>query len=582
MISNADLIELNSKFYKPFYDEKENIIVWKYTILDRDDKRFIEIPEKYMNIFFELCDRRQAQLTNMLRYQYADRYIHLSKNQLSLDKIKDVSDQSGSWLGQNETDVLYYNPMGLWVSCGPAWLDWFGPGCHDWIIKATYVYDIVIDKKNVLNIDNMIGFRNFTKKYRNQNATSIQEMIDWDSLKKDYDGLIICPYLGEKIWKRKDPSLFGINKETVDYIETALDTMVFEIDAFIYEWYRHWETATGVIWRPGGIKSINLLEETHWHEIFMEELRALLVEPQTFPIKENITQNKRVAKSDNVQPSKLKILTYNVSWQSTSGTQHGWPLCNNDTDETNERHFSKCVTHIVNIIDSNGPYDFVCLQEITNFDFIIKKSKTLPLMKYSMHKSGPEQIVTFWDKKFHLVENYNGEFKPGRPYQITIFKENICLINLHLPHSNKIMLKKYLEHMFQSVNPNLKNYRFVMAGDFNYVLNDPNPKIGFLPTMSLVNTKFYISPTQIQTCCVPPFNTYKLQFDHVVDSFDVPMLVSSPTVNYPASDHLPILAILNDVTDVKDVTMDRIYHAKYKKYKKKYLKLNNNQHGNSY
>jgi hypothetical protein len=30
---------------------------------------------------------------------------------------------------------------------------------------------------------------------------------------------------------------------------------------FYLEWYRHWETSSGVIWRKNGIKEINLIKQ---------------------------------------------------------------------------------------------------------------------------------------------------------------------------------------------------------------------------------------------------------------------------------------------------------------------------------
>ena len=96
---------------------------------------------------------------------------------------------------------------------------------------------------------------------------------------------------------------------------------------------------------------------------------------------------------------------------------------------------------MIDVIDNNGPYDFICLQEVSNSDEIIKESKILSSMNYNIHQSDSEQIGTFWNKKYHLVKNRNSEFRPGRPYQVLIFEENICLINLHMPHVNKIFFK---------------------------------------------------------------------------------------------------------------------------------------------
>lgn len=563
-MENSDLEELNQKFLREFYDKETNTIVQKYTILVENDDRYVQIPDDMMDEKYFLCNKRYQELSVLIKNKYPDKYIHISQYFLTMDNIKDMSGESASW----GSSAIYYNPQGIWLSCGSAWLDWFEGYCNQWL-KLPYVYEIDINKNTVLKINNIFQFRDFAKKYRNPDATSLEKMIDWSLVKEDYDGLIICPYLGSKIWKVSNPTTFGINKNTIDYIETALDTKVFEVDAFIYEWYRHWETATGVIWRPSGIKSITLIDENHWYEEFLNKLRETLMDGkkwQPSPIASRIATKKK---------SGIKILTYNVSWQSTSGKQSGWALCNNAIDETNDRHFTKCIQNMVKFIDDNGPYDFVCLQEITNLDIFIKESTVLPKMSYDAHKSGPEEIVTFWDAKYHLSETKNGEFKPGRPYQILIFQEKICLINIHLPHTNKFRIKQNLGLMFDDLDTQLEGYRFIIAGDFNYAINHGDKRIGFLPKLHIHNTSFYIDPSYILTCCVPPFEKLKLQFDHVIDSFAMPGSINSPSMGYPASDHLPIIAILARKKEIPDANMGRVYHYKYKKYKKKFLKMVN-------
>lgn len=567
MAYNQELMKLDDKYYKPYFDINENNIFWKYSILIEDSHRFIEIPQKLYMDFLNSCKMRKMQLTDMIMYQYPNKYIHFSPTPLFVDKIEDVSKQNESWLGKDNDKNIYHNPIGLWISCSSAWLDWLGFGCNAWLKKTIYTYEVAINKDTVLRINNLLQFKKFAKKYQKQELTSIREMIDWPSVKNDYDGLIICPYLGEKIWKMKDPSSFYINDQTIDYIETALDAKAFDIDAFAYEWYRHWETDTGVIWRSSGIKSLTLIDENHWYEEFIKELRELLLKNQVN------SQPSRAQKEANEK--KIIIFTYNVSWQSTSGEKSKWPLCNN-TDESNDRYFGICIQNIINVIDDNGPYDFICLQETTNINKIIEKSKILSSMDYKDHKSGPEQIVTFWNKKYKLINKIYGQFVLGRPYQFLFFDNNFCVINLHLPHLHKYSVLEYIKCIFKNINPDLRKYRFIMAGDFNYVLNNPDPKIGFLPSIKIDNIVFNISPEYIGTCCIPPFDEYKLQFDHVLDTFDIPIKTISPTVSSPASDHLPLIAVLNNSSVSTIAGESRIFNKKYIKYKKKYVRLKNN------
>jgi len=79
----------------------------------------------------------------------------------------------------------------------------------------------------------------------------------------------------------------------------------------------------------------------------------------------------------------MKVLSYNISWQSMTGLNNAWEFCNNNSDKSNERHYSKCIHSVVTMIDQNGPYDFVALQEASNHELIINNSselKNLPFL----------------------------------------------------------------------------------------------------------------------------------------------------------------------------------------------------------
>jgi endonuclease/exonuclease/phosphatase family metal-dependent hydrolase len=122
-------------------------------------------------------------------------------------------------------------------------------------------------------------------------------------------------------------------------------------------------------------------------------------------------------------------------------------------------------------------------------------------------------------------------------------------MNLHLPHLNKKAVVKNLEYMITKIDPKLKNHRFVIAGDFNYPMNNADSNKGFLPKLKLFDIEFHINANHIPTCCVPPFRKHTIQFDHVIDSLDTPISITSPKVESPASDHLPIIVILGKNED---------------------------------
>ena len=156
------------------------------------------------------------------------------------------------------------NPHGLWFSCGAKWIEWI---LHNNLYKSKwanvkYVYEIKIDKNNILkikNTDELINFHNKYAKYTDNNGYK----INWDLVKKDYGGIVICPYLGNKIWKNIDidDNFFGITDEINKYIRKTIKKNLIKYPEFYLEWYRHWETSTGVVWKISSVKSINLIKE---------------------------------------------------------------------------------------------------------------------------------------------------------------------------------------------------------------------------------------------------------------------------------------------------------------------------------
>ena len=273
-------------------------------------------------------------------------------------------------------------------------------------------------------------------------------------------------------------------------------------------------------------------------------------------IKTNISRTNKLKsktkklKSKSISKTNLSILSYNVSWESMTGSVKNWSLCNNNTDTTNSKHFSVCVNNISSVFDnSSNTLDFITLQEANDFDKLIKESSRLKTMKYEVHKSGLDTIVTFWDKKYKLNNKLNnkitGEFEEGRPWMATLFTNGICLINVHMGHYDKKeefnKLEKMLLDIKQKLNnvnittiKNIKKLRYIISGDFNYDIKEFNKSRNYI---TLNNTKLYFNPKHILTCCINRDN----HFDHVIDSLETPIDITIPKVNYMASDHKPIL-----------------------------------------
>lgn len=256
----------------------------------------------------------------------------------------------------------------------------------------------------------------------------------------------------------------------------------------------------------------------------------------------------------------MRILTYNVSWQSMTGDP-GWKFCNNNTNPIDNKYFMKCVKNVAKLIDENSPYDFVLLQEASNYKKIISESKYLQSMEFEIHKSGPENMVTFWDgAKYKLDSKLVGEFAKGRPWQALEFNGDLTVVNIHTPHQRVPILINKLNKLMINISENNPSNRFIIGGDFN---ND----IGL--TIDLARITFHNSSESVATCCAP--SNIKLNFDHVLDSMAPPNKIFSPMVNKLASDHLPIIVLLKSTQTGGDID----YHHKYLKYKRLYLKMKN-------
>lgn len=161
---------------------------------------------------------------------------------------------------------FYKNPQGIWFSCGVSWQKYIGNDPNPWSL-ATYVYELE-PSDTVLKISSINELKKFINEYK-KNDIKITDIINWNRVKKDYDGLIICPYLGDIIWGKK-ANKFGINgddKQINEYINKVVGNKWKDNIYFTAEWYRHWEEGTGIIWTPStGLINIRLLKKLNTYE----------------------------------------------------------------------------------------------------------------------------------------------------------------------------------------------------------------------------------------------------------------------------------------------------------------------------
>ena len=101
-------------------------------------------------------------------------------------------------------------------------------------------------------------------------------------------------------------------------------------------------------------------------------------------IKTKKNTNKKLSLKLHSHSQTISILSYNVSWESMTGSNNKWMLCNNNTNINNPRHNSVCIRNIADVINNNSNnLDFITLQEVgDNYNKLINQSQKLKDMDY--------------------------------------------------------------------------------------------------------------------------------------------------------------------------------------------------------
>lgn len=246
-------MDINNANCNVYVFNKLHNIIQNISCVDYDDRIHVSLKKKALN---ELSKLNHQEIVKTIQSipKHESKYFHVSIKPF-LYPLQDVNHIEYSW-----ADDMYMNPMGTWISCGISWQNFIGDEPNQWSL-ATYIYEI-IPSKTVLKISNLKQFKEFIEKYKKK-TKKMSDIIHWNKVKKDYDGLIICPYLGDKIWGKHAVNMHisGSDKWN-DYIKQMIGNKWKNNIVITAEWYRHWEEATGVIWKPStGIKSIKLVKK---------------------------------------------------------------------------------------------------------------------------------------------------------------------------------------------------------------------------------------------------------------------------------------------------------------------------------
>jgi len=336
----------------------------------------------------------------------------------------------------------------------------------------------------------------------------------------------------------------------------------------------------------------------------------------------------------------IRVLTWNVSFGAMTGldldrTSKPLPEKCRSKLITDDKGLSvtQCLMNVVETIDRSAiskPYDFIALQEASNWDIIFSKSKELQRMRgYVHHLANFEDMATFYDKqKYTLIAVKVGNLVPGngRPYQILFLQNKLdnnyyIFINLHNGHgiSKKELESKLSDNLHTAIKPDInhlsfgkpndveenitdiingKNFKIIMAGDTNdhgkhNYWNELQPfsKTNFENLNKLI-VKSTLEPPK--TCCAPINLTEKkvpirkniiddtMLGDYVLVSENLSVVTDNRVLlnfrynaqEFPTSDHLPVEIVLNPTVSRLD-SGDIKYKRKYLKYKQKYLGLKN-------
>jgi len=121
-------------------------------------------------------------------------------------------------------------PEGVWYGCGDSWLKWMSREVPKWLDAVNYIYELELDQEFILTITNEEQFKRFEREYWGRAPWQGRggwtdtgppdgqfEMIEWDTLIGQYDGIEICPYLQQ----------FRMSNS---------------------QWYYTWDVASGCIW----------------------------------------------------------------------------------------------------------------------------------------------------------------------------------------------------------------------------------------------------------------------------------------------------------------------------------------------
>ena len=183
-----------------------------------------------------------------------------------------------------------------------------------------------------------------------------------------------------------------------------------------------------------------------------------------------------------------------------------------------------------------GLVDFMLLQEV---DLNLQDQN-----KYDYHKyesfCGQAQLLTYSKYKLKMMKFGCVSNESGRPFMILYSKRrNLILVNLHAPHQTFNTTITMIVNELNKLSFINSTTRIILGGDFNSKIEN---------NIVIVNKhKFTLhNNNKIKTCCNSTgYDTYyRYESDHIFDSKGPLVSFEIASIDYPSSDHSPVIATL--------------------------------------
>lgn len=130
-------------------------------------------------------------------------------------------------------------PKGLWYSFGNAWPSYLFDEDESWSVKRlwgiTHIYELDLDFKKVLVIDNKSDFEDFERQVAKKDKSS----VNWKKVAEQWSGIDV------RFCRAK--TLYGDDWS---------------------KWYYGWDVSSGCIWNRDAIRGIKLLKS--WTPTWLE------------------------------------------------------------------------------------------------------------------------------------------------------------------------------------------------------------------------------------------------------------------------------------------------------------------------